>query len=137
MAYTSTSNNPGHAHEHDDHKPTGLKRWLFATNHKDIGTMYLVFACIMFFTGGAMALVIRLELFELFRKLRIRCVQRGEAVLLDQRIAFPVVVVQVAVHRRVEQAAKVVEAMPIVSADGGVEGDGHFLRVGLVADSSQ
>ena len=64
MAYTSTSNNAGVAHEHDDHKPTGLKRWLFATNHKDIGTMYLVFACIMFFTGGAMALVIRLELFQ-------------------------------------------------------------------------
>jgi cytochrome c oxidase subunit I len=55
-----------HAHAHDDHAhaPTGLKRWLLATNHKDIGTMYLVFACIMFFMGGAMALVIRAELFQ-------------------------------------------------------------------------
>jgi cytochrome c oxidase subunit 1 len=53
-----------HAHVHDDHKPHGLKRWLYATNHKDIGTMYLVFACIMFFMGGAMALVIRAELFQ-------------------------------------------------------------------------
>ena len=35
-----------------------------ATNHKDIGTMYLVFALVMFFVGGAMALVIRAELFE-------------------------------------------------------------------------
>ena len=34
------------------------------TNHKDIGTMYLVFACIMFFVGGAMAMVIRAELFQ-------------------------------------------------------------------------
>ena len=34
------------------------------TNHKDIGTMYLVFAGVMFFLGGAMAMVIRAELFQ-------------------------------------------------------------------------
>jgi len=54
-----------HGHdEHHDHKPYGWRRWVFATNHKDIGTMYLVFAGIMFFIGGAMAMVIRLELFK-------------------------------------------------------------------------
>jgi len=53
-----------HQHEDHDHKPTGIGRWLFSTNHKDIGTMYLVFALIMFFIGGAMAMVIRLELFQ-------------------------------------------------------------------------
>jgi cytochrome c oxidase subunit 1 len=55
-----------HAAEHDDHdhKPHGWRRWVYATNHKDIGTMYLVFACTMFFIGGAMAMVIRLELFK-------------------------------------------------------------------------
>ena len=53
-----------HDDEHHDHKPTGIGRWLFSTNHKDIGTMYLVFALTMFFIGGAMAMVIRLELFQ-------------------------------------------------------------------------
>ncbi len=54
------------AHDaHDDHGPKkGFMRWLTTTNHKDIGTMYLVFALVMFFVGGAMALVIRAELFE-------------------------------------------------------------------------
>jgi cytochrome c oxidase subunit 1 len=50
--------------EYDDHKPQGfLARWVFTTNHKDIGTLYLVFALLMFFIGGSMALVIRAELF--------------------------------------------------------------------------
>ncbi|MGD8524813.1 MAG: cytochrome c oxidase subunit I [Thioalkalispiraceae bacterium] len=44
-----------------DH-PTGIKRWLFTTNHKDIGTLYLWFAFIMFLLGGSMAMVIRAEL---------------------------------------------------------------------------
>ncbi|MEC9407352.1 MAG: cytochrome c oxidase subunit I [Pseudomonadota bacterium] len=39
-------------------------RWISTTNHKDLGTLYLWFAFIMFFVGGAMALVIRAELFE-------------------------------------------------------------------------
>jgi cytochrome c oxidase subunit 1 len=51
------------AHDHD-HAPSGLKRWLCSTNHKDIGTLYLIFALTMFFVGGAMAMVIRAELFE-------------------------------------------------------------------------
>jgi len=54
-----------HAHDDHHHGPAkGIMRWLTTTNHKDIGTMYLVFALIMFLTGGTMALVIRAELFQ-------------------------------------------------------------------------
>ena len=42
----------------------GLMRWVLTTNHKDIGTLYLVFSFIMFFIGGSMAFVIRAELFQ-------------------------------------------------------------------------
>jgi cytochrome c oxidase subunit I len=58
--------NHGHAHDHDhshDH-PTGWRRWLYATNHKDIGTMYLWFSFTMFIVGGINALLLRSELFQ-------------------------------------------------------------------------
>ncbi|HAZ60788.1 MAG TPA: cytochrome c oxidase subunit I [Gammaproteobacteria bacterium] len=51
-------------HEHHHGPAKGIGRWLYTTNHKDIGTMYMVFALIMFFIGGAMAMVIRAELFQ-------------------------------------------------------------------------
>ncbi len=55
-----------HTPGHDDHAhhPTGLKRFLTTTNHKDIGTAYLWFSFAMFLVGGVMALVIRAELFQ-------------------------------------------------------------------------
>ena len=54
-----------HHADHDHHGPDkGLARWLFTTNHKDIGTLYLWFSFLMFLTGGVMALIIRTELFE-------------------------------------------------------------------------
>ncbi|TJZ70713.1 cytochrome c oxidase subunit I [Chitiniphilus eburneus] len=54
-----------HAHDHDHghHTLTGWRRWVYATNHKDIGTLYLWFSFSMFITGGLMALGIRAELF--------------------------------------------------------------------------
>lgn len=42
----------------------GWTRWIFTTNHKDIGTLYLVFSLIMLFIGGTFAFVIRAELFQ-------------------------------------------------------------------------
>ena len=41
-----------------------MKRWLFTTNHKDIGTLYLCLSGVMFFVGGVMALIIRAELYS-------------------------------------------------------------------------
>ena len=48
-----------------DHGPAkGFGRWLYTTNHKDIGSMYLWFSFAMFLLGGVFALVIRAELFQ-------------------------------------------------------------------------
>ena len=52
-------------HEHHGHHEQGfVERWFFSTNHKDIGTLYLVFSFIMFIIGAGMSVVIRAELAE-------------------------------------------------------------------------
>jgi cytochrome c oxidase subunit I len=55
-----------HGHGHEAHAPhySGIMRWVTTTNHKDIGTLYLWFALTMFFVGGVLALMLRLELFQ-------------------------------------------------------------------------
>ena len=50
--------------DHHHGPATGVTRWLFTTNHKDIGTMYLWFSFAMFLLGGFFAMVIRAELFQ-------------------------------------------------------------------------
>ncbi len=49
-------------HAHHDHKPTGWKRWVYSTNHKDIGTMYITIAVISAILGMGASMAIRLEL---------------------------------------------------------------------------
>jgi len=58
------AHDPAHAHDHDHDVPTGWRRWLAATNHKDIGTMYLIFSFVSLLEGGLLALFIRTELYQ-------------------------------------------------------------------------
>jgi cytochrome c oxidase subunit 1 len=69
MATVTTPHGAHEAHgAHDDHNghghPTGWRRFVYSTNHKDIGTMYLAFALVGGVVGGILSIGMRLELAE-------------------------------------------------------------------------
>src|ERR1700674_1967621 len=59
----ATKNRTERDHGHE-HTPYGIGRWLNSTNHKDIGTMYLLFAIMGGLIGGFLSVVMRMELQE-------------------------------------------------------------------------
>lgn len=42
--------------------PKGISRWIFSTNHKDIGTMYIAFAVFAGLIGGVFSVIFRTQL---------------------------------------------------------------------------
>ena len=52
----------GQTADSHSHNPTGWKRWAYTTNHKDIGTMYLIFAIIAGIIGSVFSVIMRMEL---------------------------------------------------------------------------
>ncbi|WP_029007561.1 cytochrome c oxidase subunit I [Azospirillum halopraeferens] len=60
MAEQSTPAHDGA--DHHDHTPGFVQRWFFSTNHKDIGTLYMIFAVVAALIGIGFSAIMRAEL---------------------------------------------------------------------------
>lgn len=64
IAATAPAHGHDHAHDHDHDTPGFFVRWFMSTNHKDIGTLYLIFAIVAGIVGGILSGMMRWELAE-------------------------------------------------------------------------
>jgi cytochrome c oxidase subunit I len=64
MSPVTTSHSSYGHDEHGDHKPGFFVRWFYSTNHKDIGTLYLLLAVVSGLLGLAFSVYMRMELME-------------------------------------------------------------------------
>ena len=65
MAHAPTDPHTHHAHDAHDahsHKPGFFSRWFLSTNHKDIGSLYLIFSVLAAILGAGLSVWMRLEL---------------------------------------------------------------------------
>ena len=64
MSPVTTSHSTYGHDDHGEHKPGFFVRWFYSTNHKDIGTLYLLLAVVSGLLGLAFSVYMRMELMD-------------------------------------------------------------------------
>ena len=60
----SAQTNAAHSDHYHGIPQWFIRRLLYSTNHKDIGTMYIIFSILAAFIGGGFSVFMRMELIE-------------------------------------------------------------------------